>query len=292
MVRIARAEDLGPSFLVASAEAAAAFGDGRLYLERFVDNARHVEVQVLADGHGAVVHLADRDCTVQRRYQKLIEEAPAPAVPEDVRERLTESAVAIARALAYRSAGTVEFLVDLDHDELTFLEINTRLQVEHPVTEVVTGVDIVREQLRIAAGAPLSFTQGDVIVTGHAIECRVNAESVEAGFVPSPGAVATWSPPHSADVRVDSHVYPGYVVPPYYDSLLAKLIVRGPDRDSAIERLGRALDSFTVTGVDTTIGLHRQITAHADFRNNRVNTQWLERVLLPSLEPTETQGSA
>ena len=195
MVRVDNAGELAERFAVASNEAASAFGDGRLYVERFVENARHVEVQLLGDHHGSVVHLGDRDCSVQRRYQKVVEEAPAAALAPDLRDRLAAAALALGRELDYVGAGTVEFLVDLDRDDFSFLEVNTRVQVEHPVTEMVTGVDIVREQLRIAAGRPLSFTQSEVAVRGHAIECRINAESVMTGFVPTPGRIVRWSPP-------------------------------------------------------------------------------------------------
>jgi acetyl-CoA carboxylase biotin carboxylase subunit len=280
MVRLDDPAELAARFAVASSEALSAFGDGRLYLERLVENARHIEVQILADAHGNIVHLGDRDCSLQRRYQKLLEEAPATAVPATLRHRLSEAAVALARELGYVGAGTVEFLVDLDREEFMFLEVNTRVQVEHPVTEMVTGVDIVREQLRIAAGRTLSITQHDVMFSGHAIECRINAESVESGFIPSPGRVARWSPPEGPHVRLDSHVFAGYDVPPYYDSLLAKLIVGGTDRDDAIVNLRAALGAFEVDGIDTTIQLHQRVVDHPDFRADNLNTNWLERMLL------------
>jgi acetyl-CoA carboxylase biotin carboxylase subunit len=283
MVRIDDPRVLADRFAAASNEAVAAFGDGRLYVERFVEHGRHVEVQLLADTHGTIVHLGDRDCSVQRRYQKLVEEAPAPGLTDAVHARLAAAAVALGHELGYVGAGTVEFLVDLDRDELTFLEVNTRVQVEHPVTEVVTGVDIVREQLRIAAGQPLSRRQGDLATRGHAIECRVNAESAPAGFVPTPGRVTRWRPPSGPGVRVDTHVFEGYEVPPHYDSLLAKLIVSGDDRRAALDRLAGALGEFDVEGVDTTIGVHQCIVAHPDFRAGRIDTRWLETVLLPPL---------
>jgi acetyl-CoA carboxylase biotin carboxylase subunit len=293
MARVDDAGELAERFAVASNEALSAFGDGRLYVERFVENARHVEVQLLADTHGNIVHLGDRDCSLQRRYQKVLEEAPAAAVPATLHDRLAEAAVALGRELGYVGAGTVEFLVDLDRDEFLFLEVNTRVQVEHPVTEVVTGVDIVREQLRIAAGCPLSITQDDVVISGHSIECRVNAESVRSGFIPSPGRVVRWSPPDGPGIRLDTHVFTGYDVPPHYDSLLAKLIVRGIDRDDAICKLRAALAAFEVDGVDTTIELHRCIVDHPDFQADNVNTTWLERVLLPdlaSMPSSDTMG--
>jgi acetyl-CoA carboxylase, biotin carboxylase subunit len=279
MVRADDPAELATRFTVASSEALSAFGDGRLYVERFVENARHVEVQLLADTHGNIVHLGDRDCSLQRRYQKVLEEAPA-SLPVALHQRLAEAAIALGRELDYVGAGTVEFLVDLDRDEFSFLEVNTRVQVEHPVTEMVTGVDIVREQLRIAAGSPLSLTQDDVVIDGHSIECRINAESVGADFSPSPGRVVRWSPPGGPGIRLDTHVFTGYDVPPHYDSLLAKLIVVGADRDEAIRNLRAALAAFEVDGVDTTIELHRRIVDHSDFRANNVNTTWLENVLL------------
>ncbi len=284
MVRVADEAELYERFTVASSEALAAFGDGRLYLERFVEHARHVEVQLMGDAHGHLVHLGHRDCSLQRRYQKVVEEAPASAVPPAVRERIARAAVALGRELGYVGAGTVEFLVDLDREEFSFLEVNTRLQVEHPVTEMVTGIDIVREQLRVAAGSPLSFGQGDVAVGGHAIELRINAESPTSGFVPSPGRLTTWRTPEGPGIRVDTHGFEGYVVPPYYDSLLAKLIIHGRDRSQTIERAGAALDAFTVAGVETNIQMHRRILGHRDFVADTVDTRWLERVFLPEFE--------
>ena len=286
MVRVDAAGELAERFPVAAAEAAAAFGDGRLYIERFVERGRHVEVQLLADAHGRVVHLGDRDCSVQRRYQKMVEEAPAAAIPADVRERMAGDAVALGRELGYVGAGTVEFLVDLDRHQYSFLEINTRVQVEHPVTEMVTGIDIVREQLRVAAGRPLSFEQDDVRVDGHAIECRINAESPSAGFLPSPGRIGTWSPPTGPGVRVDTHAFEGGEIPPYYDSLIAKLIVHGSDRDAAIDAMLAAIDRFEVGGVDTTVDLQRTIVDHPDVRADRLTTTWLESTLLA--EPATT----
>lgn len=281
MVRVDSHDDLAEQFTTASNEAASAFGDGRLYMERFVENARHVEVQLLADAHGHVVHLGDRDCSAQRRFQKVVEEAPASALSDDLHEGMAAAAVALGRELRYEGAGTVEFLVDLDRGDFSFLEINTRIQVEHPITEVVSGVDIVREQLRIAAGRPLSFHQDDVVISGHAIECRINAESPAEGFLPSPGTITAWAPPTGEHVRLDTHAYEGYEVPPYYDSLLAKLVVSGTDRASAIENMLAALEAFEVAGVDTTIDLHRALVDHADFRNDKINTKWLETALLP-----------
>ena len=280
MVRIDDPATLHQRFPSASEEALAAFGDGRLYAERFVERARHVEVQILGDAHGTVIHLGDRDCSVQRRFQKVIEEAPAVGLADELREGLAAAAVALGRELGYCGAGTVEFLVDLDREDFSFLEVNTRLQVEHPVTEAVTGVDIVREQLRLAAGRPLSVRQQDVAVTGHAIECRINAEAPDRDFLPSPGTITTWEPPHGDAVRIDSHAFAGYDVPPFYDSLIAKLIVAGTDRAGAIRATQTALANFTVEGVDTTIDLHRSIIGHPDFERGDVTTTWLEQVLL------------
>jgi acetyl-CoA carboxylase, biotin carboxylase subunit len=279
MVRADDPAELATRFAVASSEALSAFGDGRLYVERFVENARHVEVQLLADTHGNIVHLGDRDCSLQRRFQKVLEEAPA-TLSAALHHRLAEAAVALGRELDYVGAGTVEFLVDLDSDAFVFLEVNTRVQVEHPVTEMVTGVDIVREQLRIAAGLPLSFAQDDVMITGHSIECRINAESVASGFIPSPGRIVRWKIPEGPCIRLDTHVFTGYDVPPHYDSLLAKLIVGGTDRDDAIRKLRAALAAFEVDGVDTTIELHQRIVDHPDFQADNVNTRWLERMLI------------
>ncbi len=286
MVRVDEPSELTSRFATASAEADAAFGDGRIYVERYLENARHVEVQLLADHHGEIVHLGDRDCSTQRRFQKLVEEAPASALSADLRRQLAEAAVALGRQLDYRGAGTVEFLVDLDRDQFSFLEVNTRVQVEHPVTEMVTGIDIVREQLRIAAGEPLAFGQDDVSVSGHAIECRINAESVADDFMPSPGVITRWDPPAGGNVRVDSHVFAGYEVPPYYDSLIAKLIVSGADRTLAIFATLEALDDFGIEGVETTRDLVRAVLAHEDFRDDAINTRWLEMTLLPELLPT------
>jgi acetyl-CoA carboxylase, biotin carboxylase subunit len=286
MVRVDGPGELITRFATASGEADAAFGDGRMYVERYIENARHVEVQLLGDQYGAIVHLGDRDCSTQRRYQKLVEEAPATVLSIELRQRLADAAVALGRRLDYRGAGTVEFLVDLDRGEFSFLEINTRVQVEHPVTEMVTGVDIVRQQLRLAAGEPLSFSQDDVAVRGHAIECRINAESVADGFLPSPGTITRWDPPTGDHVRVDSHAFAGYEISPYYDSLIAKLVVTGVDRATTIAASLNALDEFEIEGVETTRELHRAVLSHDDFRNDAINTRWLETTLLPSVLST------
>jgi acetyl-CoA carboxylase biotin carboxylase subunit len=281
MLRVETPEELPDAVARAGSEAQAAFGDGRLYVEHYISDARHVEVQVLADSHGTVVHLGDRDCSFQRRYQKLVEEAPAAAVPAELRRQIAEAAVTLMSALDYAGAGTVEFLVDVALNTFSFLEVNTRVQVEHPVTEMITGVDIVREQLRVAAGEPLSFAQSDVRLTGHAIEFRVNAEAPLAGFTPSPGTLEVWAPPTGAGIRTDTHCFAGYAVPPHYDSLLAKSIYHGADRDAALSLAARALDAFTVEGVETTLPLHRALVRHPDVRANRITTRWVEESFLP-----------
>ncbi len=282
IVVVRGADELKASFDVAAAEALAAFGDDRLYLERYIASARHIEIQILGDRSGRVIHLGERDCSLQRRYQKILEEAPSPAVSEKLREEITAAALAIASRIRYENAGTVEFVLDLDSGQFYFMEMNTRIQVEHPVTEMVTGVDLVKEQIRIAAGSPLSLSQSDIRLTGHAIECRINAESPEAGFQPRPGRIARWFPPQSSNIRVDSHCYPGYFVPPYYDSLIAKLIVFGHDRQEAIERTKCALTGFVVDGLDTTIKFHQVLLNHPDFINGEVNTHWIEDRIIPS----------
>ena len=278
MKAVYRPDDLETVYREAAAEARSAFGDGRMYLESYIPNARHVEVQVLADRHGNNVHLFERDCSVQRRYQKLIEEAPAPRLSCHIREKLCQAALGITRAIKYENAGTVEFILDQDKGSFYFLEMNTRIQVEHPVTEMTTGFDLVQEQIRVAQGEPISFSQSQVVPRGHAIECRINAEQPRDDFRPSPGRVTRWEPPEGTGIRVDSHCYAGYVVPPFYDSLLAKLIVIGNTRMEAIARLQRALANFHVAGVDTTIPFLASLVERADFIAGWVNTGWLEKV--------------
>ena len=272
--------DLETVYREAAGEALSAFGDGRLYLESFIPNARHVEVQVLADRRGNCMHLFERDCSVQRRYQKLIEEAPAPGLSAQMREGLCQSALRIARDTGYENAGTVEFILDQDRGSFYFLEMNTRIQVEHPVTEMITGVDLVQEQVRVAQGDAISFSQDEVLPAGHAIECRINAEQPWDDFRPSPGRITRWEPPQGEGIRVDSHCYEGYFVPPYYDSLLAKLIVSGGTRMEAIARLQKALAGFHVSGVDTTIPFLSSLVERAEFIAGRVNTGWLEKVAI------------
>lgn len=270
------AKELGPLLLEAAAEARAAFGDDSLYLEKYLSHARHVEVQIMGDGEGHVVHLFERDCSLQRRHQKMVEEAPCPVLIPAQREALCDAAVAIARHISYENAGTVEFIWDQDGETFYFLEMNTRIQVEHPVTEMVTGIDLVREQIRLAGGEGLSFRQEDIACTGHAIECRITAESPEAGFHPCPGRIREWAPPHGPDIRVDSHCFSGYEVPPYYDSLLAKVIVRGETRPEAIERMQQATALFRIVGIDTTLSFHESLLKTAEFREARVHTRWIE----------------
>jgi acetyl-CoA carboxylase biotin carboxylase subunit len=280
-IKLARdADELSALFRVAVAEAESAFGDPRLYVERFVAAARHVEVQVAADAHGSVVHLGERDCSVQRRYQKVIEEAPAPALTDAQRDALTGAAVAFARAIGYVNLGTVEFMVDAQTAEHFFLEMNCRIQVEHPVTEEVTGRDLVAEQLRIAGGAPLGFAQAEVALSGHAVEARLTAEDVAHGFRPSPGRLAKFVVPDVANLRVDTHCADGTLIPPYYDSLMAKLVGRGPDRATAVEVLADALDRLEVEGVQTNRTLLCCVLRHEDFVAGAVTTRWLEEQAL------------
>jgi acetyl-CoA carboxylase biotin carboxylase subunit len=278
-MRLVRAEaDLAEALRAARSEAGAAFGDAAVYLERAVAEPRHIEIQVLADAHGAIVHLGERECSIQRRHQKLIEEAPSPVVDDALRERMGEAACRVARAAGYVNAGTVEFLVDADRN-FYFLEMNTRLQVEHPVTEMVTGIDLVREQLRIAAGEPLGYGQADVAWRGAAIECRINAEDPSRGWLPSPGTITGLRPATGPWVRDDSGAYQGYTIPRYYDTLIAKLVVWGADRSVAIDRMARALAEYRVVGVRTTIPVLARTIAHPDFRAGRLSTGFLERVL-------------
>jgi acetyl-CoA carboxylase biotin carboxylase subunit len=279
MKRVERLEDLPHAIQLAESEAGAAFGDARVYIERFVTRGRHVEVQVLGDGCGAVIHLGERDCSIQRRYQKVIEETPAAGLPESFRHRLHEAATRFARQMSYRGAGTVEFLVDLERDAFHFLEMNARIQVEHPVTEVVTGVDLVAEQIAIAAGEGLRLRQSDVRSRGCAIECRVNAEDPVRDFQPSPGRVSAVRWPEDEAVRVDTHIDAGARIPPFYDSLMAKIIAHGADRDAAIERMWRAIAATRVRGVATNLALHATVMANRSFQHGAVDTGFLARLL-------------
>ncbi len=270
-------------FRQARNEAEAAFGDPGVYLERFVARPRHVEFQVFGDKHGRVVHLGERDCTIQRRHQKLIEEAPSPALTPGLREEMGEAAVKAARAIDYMGAGTVEFLLDQEGG-FYFIEMNTRIQVEHPVTEVTTGFDLLKEQIRVAAGEPLSFPEEQVTHRRHAIEFRINAEDPDRSFAPSPGQITTFHAPGGPGIRMDTHVYTGYHIPPYYDSLLAKLIVSGNTRAEALVRAQHALDSFVIEGVSTTIGLLARITRDPHFVSGDVDTDFVARFLAASKE--------
>jgi acetyl-CoA carboxylase biotin carboxylase subunit len=267
---------LQSGFNAAQQEAEKAFKDGSLYLEKYIEQPRHVEVQLLADKHGHVVHLWERDCSLQRRHQKLVEESPAPNLPHEVREAICAAAVKLATAAGYQNAGTCEFLVDKSH-RFYFIEVNARIQVEHPVTELVTGIDLVREQIRIAAGEPLGFSQKDIVHRGVAIECRINAEDPAAGFRPSPGTITRWLAPGGPGVRLDTHACQGYRVPPNYDSLVAKLLVHQPTRELALAAMRRALAEFVVEGIHTTIPLHREIFHHSAFIEGVVDTTFIER---------------
>jgi acetyl-CoA carboxylase, biotin carboxylase subunit len=270
-------EDLVKLFLAAQGEAEAAFGNGGVYLEKFIEKPRHIEFQILADSHGNVVHLGERDCSIQRRHQKLLEEAPSAALNPELRQKMGVAAVKAAQSIGYVGAGTVEFLLDA-FGNFYFMEMNTRIQVEHPVTEMITGLDLIAEQIRIAQGEKLSFTQEQIVLRGHAIECRINAEDPNHNFRPTPGRILAYLAPGGPGVRMDSHVYPDYEIPPYYDSLIGKLIVWGPDRKTAIARMQRALQECAITGVSTTIGFHQKILANAEFQAGLVYTNFVEQM--------------
>jgi len=263
------------SFLMAQAEAMSSFGSSEVYIEKYVTEPRHVEVQILADEKGNVVHLGERDCSVQRRHQKLIEESPSPAISARMRKKMGEVAVAAARSVKYKNAGTIEFIVS--GDKFYFMEMNTRIQVEHPVTEMVTGIDLVKEQIKVAAGLPLEFRQEDIVINGHSFECRINAED-PVKFTPCPGKITSFNAPGGPGVRVDTAVYQNYTVPPTYDSMIAKLIVHGKDRDEAMARMSRALEEFIVEGIKTTIPLHKRIFMDPTFRSGKFSTAYLEHL--------------
>ncbi|RBI86634.1 acetyl-CoA carboxylase biotin carboxylase subunit [Rhodosalinus halophilus] len=275
-------EELTASFTRASREAEAAFGDGRLYMERFVERARHVEVQVVGDGEGKVVHFGDRDCSVQRRYQKLIEEAQVTAMPAPVQQRMREAAVRLCAHAHYRNAGTVEFLYDMDREDFYFIEVNSRIQVEHPVSEEITGQDLIARQLSVAAGKGIGIAQDEVAFDGHALEVRINAEDPRNDFLPAPGRVTDWHPPEGEGIRLDSHMRAGDMIPPFYDSMVGKLIVRGRDREAAIEGMLGAIRDFRLEGVATTLRLAAYIIGHPDFRSGAFSTRWLEDRALPA----------
>jgi acetyl-CoA carboxylase biotin carboxylase subunit len=266
------------AFAAARSEAQSGFGNPEVYIEKYCERPRHVEIQILADKHGNVIHLGERDCSIQRRHQKLIEEAPCSILPEDVRQKMGECAVAAAKAVNYSSAGTIEFLMDANND-FFFMEMNTRVQVEHPVTEMITGVDIIKEQILAAAGQPLRFTQDDIKINGHAIECRINAEDPEK-FTPCPGLIDGYHTPGGLGVRVDSAVYDQYKVLPHYDSMIAKLIVHAETREEAIKRMSRALDEYIIDGIKTTISFHQKIMNNKEFIEGDIDTGFLERVKL------------
>jgi acetyl-CoA carboxylase, biotin carboxylase subunit len=276
-MKIARSEaDIATAFATARAESKAAFGDDAVYIEKFLTKPRHIEVQVFGDGEGQAVHLGERDCSLQRRHQKVLEEAPSPALNEAARQRIGTTVATAMQKLKYRGAGTVEFL--FENGEFYFIEMNTRLQVEHPITEMVTGVDLVIEQIRVASGAPMTLTQDDISISGHAIECRINAES-PTNFRPSPGQITYWHPPGGLGVRVDSGAYQGYRIPPYYDSLIGKLIVHGKTRNECLMRLRRCLSEFVIDGIDTTIPLFSELVRHPDIANGMYDIHWLETYL-------------
>jgi len=280
-MRVVMAEaDFANAFVMAQAEALASFSNADVYIEKYILQPRHIEIQIMADEKGNTVYLGERECSIQRRHQKLIEEAPSVIVDEGLRKRMGEMSVAIAKSVRYRNAGTIEFLMDEDR-KFYFMEMNTRIQVEHPVTEMVTGIDLVKEQIRVAAGEPLSFSQDSVRVNGHSIECRINAEDPEK-FTPSPGTITAFNPPGGPGVRVETAAYTQYVIPPYYDSMIAKLIVHAPTRDEAIMRMERALDEFIIEGVKTTIPMHKKILEDPDFRKGDISTKFMERYNTPA----------
>ncbi len=272
--------DFANAFVMAQAEALAAFNNADVYIEKYILQPRHIEIQLIADEKGNAVYLGERECSIQRRHQKLIEEAPSVIVDAGLRKQMGEMAVAIAKTVRYRNAGTIEFLMD-ENRKFYFMEMNTRIQVEHPVTEMVTGIDLLKEQIRVAAGLPLSFTQEDVKIKGHSIECRVNAECPEK-FTPSPGTITAFNPPGGLGVRVETAAYTQYLIPPYYDSMIAKLIVHADTRAEAILRMQRALDEFIVEGVKTTIPMHKKILDDPDFQSGNISTKFMERYLNPA----------
>ncbi|GAB4010251.1 MAG: acetyl-CoA carboxylase biotin carboxylase subunit [Bdellovibrio sp.] len=278
MKKIESLDDLMPSIERLKVEAKSGFGDDTLFIEKYITNPRHVEVQVLADRHGNVVHLGERDCTVQRRFQKVVEESPCPVMEDNIRQKLCKAAVDIAKFVNYDSAGTVEFLYDQDEKKFYFMEMNTRIQVEHPVTEQRTGIDLIAEMIKVAAGQKLSFTQDEIKFVGHTIECRINAEDPETSM-PCPGQIQYYYRPAGLGVRVDDFIYSGYSVPPFYDSMLAKIIVSAPTREICINRMLRALSETVVEGIKTNIGLHKRILGHPDFKGNNYSTSFITQKL-------------
>lgn len=276
-IRVARDEnELIKGINITQQEAQTAFGNPGVYIEKYIEDFRHVEIQVLGDTHGNIVHLGERDCSIQRRLQKLLEETPSPALDGETREEMGKAAVKAAKAVDYTGAGTIEFIYDYNNRKFYFMEMNTRIQVEHPVTEMVTGVDLIKEQIKVASGEKLSFTQQDVTFTGWSIECRINAENPEKNFMPSAGRITMYLPPGGLGVRVDSAAYPGYMIPPYYDSMIAKVITYGHTREEAIARMKRALSEFVIEGVHTTIPFHLKLLSHEKFVEGQFNTKFLE----------------
>lgn len=273
------AKELKDAFQSASAEAEAAFGDNTLYMERFIASARHIEIQVFGDNSGNALHFGERDCSMQRRYQKIIEEAPATIVPAKTLQNMRSAAISLIKGISYQNAGTIEFIYDKEGDEFYFLEMNTRIQVEHPVTEMITGIDLVQLQLIVASGKQLPYQQSDISFSGHAIECRINAESARRSFNPSPGRISKWIPPQQDNVRLDTHCFQNYIVPPFYDSLLAKLIVTGSNRTEAIENTNKALKQIQVEGIETNIDFMTYLSSHPDFTSNTHDTRWIENNL-------------
>ncbi|TAA70680.1 acetyl-CoA carboxylase biotin carboxylase subunit [Planococcus salinarum] len=277
-IRVAKnREDFITGLRMTQKEAAAAFGNPGVYIEKFIEDFRHVEIQVLADSHGNAVHLGERDCSIQRRMQKLVEEAPSPALSPELRAEMGEAAVKAALAVDYRGAGTVEFIFDAVNQKFYFMEMNTRIQVEHPVTEMITGVDLIQQQLRVASGETLSFEQEDITFKGWSIECRINAENPAKNFMPSAGRVDMYLPPGGMGVRIDSAMYPGYTIPPYYDSMVAKLITFADTREEAVAKMKRALEEFVIEGVFTTIPFHLKLMDHEVFKSGDFNTKFLEK---------------
>lgn len=272
-------EELAEKYDTAKAEAVSAFGDGDMYLEKFVEKPRHIEFQIIADEHGNVVHLGERDCSMQRRNQKVIEESPCVVIDEKLRKEMGETAVKAAKFVNYQNAGTIEFLLDKNNDYY-FIEMNTRIQVEHPVTEMVTGVDLIKEQIKVASGEKLSFSQKEIVINGHAIECRINAEDMKHGFRPSPGKIDIYMVPGGYGVRMDSHVYAGYSVPAYYDSMIGKLIVWGENRVDALRRMERSIDEFVVEGINTNIDFHKLLLNNEKFIKNNIYTTFIEKEIM------------
>jgi len=290
-MRIVRKEsEIEEMIAMAQAEASTAFGNNAVYIEKYLENPRHIEVQIIADQYGNVVHLGERDCSIQRRHQKLLEESPSPAITPEIREQMGQAAVNAAKSINYEGAGTIEFLLD-SNNNFYFMEMNTRIQVEHSVTEMVTSVDLLKEQIKVASGAKLSFTQSDIEIRGHAIECRINAEDPDKDFMPCPGTIDGYIPPGGPGVRVDSHMYSNYKIPPYYDSLISKLIVWGKDREEARIRMLRALDEYAITGIKTTAPFHQKILKNRFFIKGDFNTSFIPEHMISKQESQVAKSS-